>query len=61
MGLTQIAPAIKVEPFQKDNSHLFGGIGVRFMHKFIHSATLRIYYGFSLKDPSKRGIFFGIC
>jgi len=54
------AGAKKNELFQKDNSHLYGGIGVRFIHKFIHSATLRIDYGFSLKDPSKRGIVFGI-
>lgn len=54
------AGARKNELFQKDNSHLYGGIGVRFIHKLIHSATLRIDYGFSLKDPSKRGIVFGI-
>ena len=46
--------------FKNNNSQLYGGIGLRFIHKFIHSATLRVDYGFSLNDPSKRGIVFGI-
>ena len=45
---------------KKENSHLYGGIGFRFIHKFIHSAIVRIDYGFSLKDPSKKGLVFGI-
>ncbi len=54
------AGAKKNELFQKENSHLYGGIGLRFIHKFINSVTLRIDSDFSLNDPSKRGIVFGI-
>jgi hypothetical protein len=35
--------------FNNQNTKAFGGIGIRIIHKFIHSAILRIDYGFSLK------------
>jgi outer membrane protein assembly factor BamA len=46
--------------FDNQNTKAFGGIGIRIIHKFIHSAILRIDYGFSLKKPNQRGLVFGI-
>lgn len=48
------------ELFQEKNQHVFGGLGLRFIHKFIHSAILRIDYGVSLNQVQSRGIVFGI-
>ena len=45
---------------KKENNHFCGGIGFRFIHKFIHIAIVRIDYRFSLKDLSKKGHSFGI-
>ena len=46
--------------FEDQNIKAFGGIGIRIIHKFIHSAILRIDYGFSLKKMHEGGIVFGI-
>lgn len=42
------------------NGSVFTGIGVRFIHKRIFNAVLRIDYGISLGDKSNNGIVFGI-
>ena len=46
--------------FDNQNTKAFGGIGILIIHKFIHSAILRIDYGFSLKKPNQSGLVFGI-
>ena len=43
-----------------DNSALFTGLGVRFIHRRIFNAVFRIDYGFSLGDKVSNGIVFGI-
>ena len=43
-----------------DNSALFTGLGVRFIHRRIFNAVFRIDYGFSLGDKVNSGIVFGI-
>ncbi|MGB5654908.1 MAG: hypothetical protein WBM56_13855, partial [Robiginitalea sp.] len=43
-----------------DNSALFTGLGVRFIHRRIFNAVLRIDYGISLTDKVNNGIVFGI-
>jgi outer membrane protein assembly factor BamA len=48
------------ELFEAKNQYAFGGIGLRFIHKFIHSAIFRIDYGVSLNQIQSRGIVFGI-
>ncbi len=53
------AGAMASSLFNKENIYIFGGVGIRFIHKYIHGAVLRIDYGFSLKH-SQRGLTFGI-
>lgn len=49
------------EFFTKKNHNLYGGIGVRIIHKFIHTAILRIDFGFSLNNTTpSSGLVFGI-
>lgn len=43
-----------------NNSSLFTGLGVRFIHKRIFNAVFRIDYGFSLDKKANNGIVFGI-
>ena len=43
-----------------DNSALFLGLGVRFIHRRIFNAVFRIDYGISLTDKVNNGIVFGI-
>jgi len=46
--------------FESDNIKAFSGIGIRIIHKYIHSAILRIDYGFSMLPPFQKGLVFGI-
>lgn len=46
--------------FKSDNIKAYSGVGIRIIHKYIHSAILRIDYGFSLLPPFQKGIVFGI-
>jgi hypothetical protein len=48
------------EIFTNKNHNLYSGIGIRFIHKFIHTAILRIDYGFSINNGSSKGLVFGI-
>ena len=48
------------EIFTNKNHNLCSGIGIRFIHKFIHTAILRIDYGFSINNGSSKGLVFGI-
>lgn len=43
-----------------ENLHLYSGIGVRLIHKYIHTAILRIDYGYSLLNDTSKGLVFGI-
>ncbi|MCO5724126.1 hypothetical protein [Robiginitalea marina] len=43
-----------------ENSALFTGLGVRFIHRRIFNAVFRIDYGFSLTDKVNSGLVFGI-
>ncbi|TCI84920.1 POTRA domain-containing protein [Tenacibaculum sp. M341] len=53
-------PGGEINDFWEDeNIRLFSGVGLRFINKKIYNATLRIDYGFSLKDNTK-GLVFGI-
>ncbi|MBV6644461.1 MAG: hypothetical protein KI790_03375 [Cyclobacteriaceae bacterium] len=45
---------------QSENFVLFGGAGLRFIHKKIYNAILRVDYGFDLQDPGKNGFVIGI-
>ena len=44
----------------KDNIRLHPGAGLRFMHKSIYNAVLRIDYGFGVTNNKARGLVFGI-
>lgn len=46
--------------FYKENIYQYGGIGVRFIHKFIFKAILRIDYGINLKSFDNSAFVFGI-
>ena len=46
--------------FKAKNTYAYGGIGVRFIHKYIYKAILRIDYGFQLNSTPQNGIVFGI-
>ena len=46
--------------FSANNNYQYAGIGLRFVHKYIYRAVLRIDYGISLKDKKQSGIVFGI-
>ena len=46
--------------YSTNNNYQYAGIGLRFVHKYIYSAVLRIDYGISLKDKKQSGIVFGI-
>lgn len=43
-----------------DNIKVYPGIGLRFIHKTIFNATIRIDYGFGITPNSTNGIVFGI-
>lgn len=42
------------------NIKVFSGVGLRFIHKKIYNAVLRIDYGHSLKSDGTNGIVFGV-
>lgn len=44
----------------EDNFVLFGGLGMRFIHKKIFNAILRVDYGFDLQDTRRNGFVLGI-
>ena len=46
--------------FSAKNNYQYAGIELRFVHKYIYRAVLRIDYGISLKDKKQSGIVFGI-
>ncbi|MEK9613561.1 MAG: outer membrane protein assembly factor, partial [Flavobacteriaceae bacterium] len=46
--------------FSTKNHNLYSGIGIRIIHKFIHTAILRLDYGFSLNNGRSKGLVFGI-
>lgn len=43
-----------------NNTSLFTGLGLRFIHKRIFNAVFRIDYGISLGDKANNGVVFGI-
>lgn len=43
-----------------NNTSLFSGLGIRFIHKRIFNAVFRIDYGVSLGNKSNNGVVFGI-
>lgn len=45
---------------QGNNTSLFTGLGLRFIHKRIFNAVFRIDYGISLGDKANNGVVFGI-
>ena len=49
-----------VDLVEFDNSALFTGVGIRFIHRTIFNAVFRIDYGISLTDKVDNGIVFGI-
>ena len=46
--------------FKKENRHHFAGVGLRFIHKYIYKAVLRVDYGIALNDKRQSGLVFGI-
>lgn len=44
----------------EDNFVLFGGVGVRLIHKKIFNAILRIDYGFDLQETQRNGFVLGL-
>jgi len=44
----------------QENVKIYSGLGVRFIHKRIYGATLRIDYGVNLKETKEGGLVFGI-
>ena len=46
--------------FKPKNTHAYSGIGLRFIHKYIYNAVLRIDYGFALGSSKVKGLVFGI-
>ncbi|WP_411831079.1 outer membrane protein assembly factor [Mariniflexile sp. AS56] len=43
-----------------ENIKIYPGIGLRFMHKKIYNAILRIDYGYGVSDNAMQGLVFGI-
>lgn len=46
--------------FTAENNFIYSGIGLRFIHKYIYKAVLRIVYGIYICDNTQSGIVFGI-
>ena len=46
--------------FKQKNTHAYSGIGLRFIHKYIYNAVVRIDYGFALGSSKVNGLVFGI-
>ncbi len=46
--------------FKNKNAHAYSGIGIRFIHKYIYNAVLRIDYGFALGNSKQNGLVFGV-
>ena len=46
--------------FNSENLRIYPGVGVRFIHKSIFNAILRIDYGVGITKDSTRGFVFGI-
>lgn len=46
--------------FSQNNHYRYGGIGLRFIHKYIYRAVVRIDYGINLKEINQSGLVFGI-
>ncbi len=54
-------PGGKLNDFTNhENIKLFSGIGLRFIHKKIYNAILRIDYGYSVMGDGTNGIVFGV-
>ena len=45
---------------ENENIRVFTGLGVRFIHKTIFNAILRLDYGFNVQDFNHHGLVFGI-
>ncbi|MFY0606270.1 MAG: hypothetical protein JXR10_06115 [Cyclobacteriaceae bacterium] len=45
---------------QSENVKSFAGLGVRFIHKEIFNATLRLDYGVDLQSPDRNGFVIGV-
>ena len=46
--------------FKSENNYQYGGIGFRFIHKYIYKAVLRIDYGINLDGFKNSSLVFGI-
>lgn len=46
--------------FKSENNYQYGGIGLRFIHKYIYKAVLRIDYGINLDGFKNSSLVFGI-
>lgn len=42
------------------NRHHFAGVGLRFIHKYIYRAVLRLDYGIALHGQKRSGLVFGV-
>ena len=58
-GIRPSGNALK-DIFKNKNAHTYSGIGIRFIHKYIHNAVLRIDYGFAIGNSKQNGLVFGI-
>ena len=43
-----------------NNIKIYPGLGVRFIHKYIYNAVLRIDYGYGISKNASKGLVFGI-
>ena len=46
--------------FKSENNYQYGGIGLRFIHKYIYKAVLRMDYGINLDGFKNSSLVFGI-
>lgn len=46
--------------FESSSSRLFPGVGIRFIHKRIFNAVIRLDYGFGIGENATNGLVFGI-
>jgi hypothetical protein len=54
-------PGGKLDDFVKsENARMFPGVGLRFIHKTIFNAVLRLDYGWGVNENGTRGLVFGI-
>jgi outer membrane protein insertion porin family len=58
-GLSPVGDSF-FKSFNRSNIAAFSGIGIRFIHKYIFKAVLRIDYGINIGGTPSKGLIFGV-